>query len=187
MRSLARTLRLVGGLVAIAVGGVAVAGAAAAQVYPPATECGVQLSASSVGPGGAITVSGSQALPGATLTVVFESTPVVIATATADASGRFTVQTTIPVDATPGRHTIRVEGVSGCAAEVFVPGPTGGAAGPARARVSGSLAYTGFSALTLALAGLVSLTLGVLFLAAERRRTGAFPDPPTPLVWRPRD
>ena len=186
VRRLARTLRITVALAAIAVGGVALAGAAAAQVYPPATECGVQLSASAVGPGGVITVSGSQAPPNAPLSVVFESTPVVIATTTADASGHFTIQTTIPADATPGQHTIRVEGVTGCSAQVFVPGGTAGAAGPARARASGSLAYTGWSALTIGLVGLVSLTVGGLLVAAERRSRTLRLEPSVARVRHPR-
>jgi hyaluronoglucosaminidase len=185
-------LRVGGGVLAVALGtaglgGAVLASGAEAQVYPPAENCGVQLSASSVGPGGAITISGSQAPPGATLTIVFESDPVVIATTTADASGRFTVQATIPANATPGRHTIRVEGATGCSAEVFVPGPSA-AAGPARARPSGSLAFTGWSALTYAVIGLISLTVGLLLVAADRRaRTYKRPHAAPAVVWRPRD
>jgi hypothetical protein len=185
---MSRTVRRLGFL-AIAIGVFAVAGAgvAAAQVYPPTAGCGVQLSASSIGPGGAITISGTDAPPGAPLTLVFESTPVVIGTTTADASGNFVVQTTIPADAAPGRHTIRVEGATGCAAEVFVPGGNS-AAGPARARTSGSLAFTGWNAMTILVAGLVALTVGVLLVTAQRRRAGVLSrsPAPAPLVGRPR-
>ena len=183
-----RTVRRIGFL-AMAVAGFSVvsAGVGAAQVYPPTADCGVQLSASSVGPGGAITVSGSDAPPGAPLSIVFESTPVVIATTTADASGRFTVQTTIPADAAPGQHTIRVAGATACQAQVFVPGGNTRAAGPARARGSGSLAYTGWSALTIAVAGLVSVTVGLLLVTTVRRRAGVSNHPRAVLAWRPRD
>lgn len=56
-------------LVGVAVTFLMTTGVAGAQVYPPAAECGTQVSVSSVGPGGAITVSGSNATPGATLTI----------------------------------------------------------------------------------------------------------------------
>lgn len=88
----------------------AVAGPAAAQQYPP-SEGALAISTSEAAPGEPVTLSGDGFAPGSDITITFESTPVVVGTTRADATGRFTTQVRIPLDATPGMHTLRAIGV----------------------------------------------------------------------------
>ncbi|HEX2192747.1 MAG TPA: hypothetical protein VHH09_06095, partial [Acidimicrobiales bacterium] len=107
------------------------------QGYPPAS-AELAVSASVVVPGGLVTVSGDGFAAGATITITFESTPVVIGVVQADASGRFTTQVRVPVDAPPGVHTIRATGAAAgggtrvltARVTVAAPGPAGAAASP---------------------------------------------------------
>jgi alpha-L-fucosidase len=61
--------------------------------------------------GGTMTISGDGFAPGASLTIVLHSDPVVLATATADANGAYSATVTIPVETTPGTHQIVVSGL----------------------------------------------------------------------------
>jgi hypothetical protein len=90
--------------------GVALAAPAAAQQYPPSEEA-LAISTSDASPGEPVTVAGDGFAAGSDVTITFESTPVVVGTARADATGRFTTQVRIPLDATPGMHTLRATGV----------------------------------------------------------------------------
>lgn len=128
------------------------------QEYPPSSET-LAVSTSVAVPGEPVTISGSGYEPGTTVTVTFESTPRVVGVLQADASGRFTTQVVIPVDATPGMHTIKATGmgadgnprVVSAAIRVMVPAagavpadvPGGGAVAdvpPARGAVAGATA-----------------------------------------------
>ena len=61
--------------------------------------------------GGTMTISGGGFAPGASLTIVLHSDPVVLATATADPNGAYSVTVTIPAGTTPGTHQIVVSGL----------------------------------------------------------------------------
>ena len=61
--------------------------------------------------GGTMTISGDGFAPGASLTITLHSDPVVLATATADANGAYSVTVTIPAATTPGTHQIVVSGL----------------------------------------------------------------------------
>ena len=144
-----------------------------------------------------MTISGEGFLPSTTLTVTFESTPVVIGVVQADGSGRFTADVRVPVDATPGVHTIRATGMGadgrmqGPSALVTVrgevagatsppPGVGGAAAGPATARGGaaasppparrGAVAFTGADIALIAGAALFLVAGGAVILAAAGRR-----------------
>lgn len=101
---LRRALSLLGAL------GLALAAPAAAQQYPPSEEA-LAISTSEASPGEAVTVSGGGFAAGSNVTITFESTPVVVGITRADGAGRFTTQVRIPLDATPGMHTLRATGV----------------------------------------------------------------------------
>ena len=73
----------------------------------------VSSSTSSTGPGGSLTVSGSHFVPGGSITIVLHSTPVTLATTTADPTGSFSVSVTIPSDTVPGAHEIIASDTSG--------------------------------------------------------------------------
>ena len=83
---------------------------AAAQVC---TTTGAVATVSTTTPtaGGTMVVSGSGFGPGATLTVVLHSDPIVLATLTADVGGAYSVVVTIPEGTTPGTHQIVVSGL----------------------------------------------------------------------------
>ena len=66
-----------------------------------------------VAPGQSLTVTGSGFPPGAPLAAELFSDPVQLGTATADASGRFRMVVTVPLDTAPGVHTLRVSVVGG--------------------------------------------------------------------------
>jgi hypothetical protein len=86
--------------------------AAAQDPYPPVDDDPeATVSQTVVVAGQPVTVSGNKWLPGSQVTIEFLSTPVLLATAQVDATGRFSTQVTIPRDATPGPHTIRVTGL----------------------------------------------------------------------------
>jgi hypothetical protein len=136
-------------------------------VGPPAPTAA--LSASTVPAGGTITVTGAGFLPGEQVQVILHSTPVVLATVTADTDGSVSTPVTIPADIEPGPHTIELMGVtSGRSVEVAVTieGVEDPAALPATGRTAVPEAGVG--------AGLVALG-GVLVLVARRRsrRLGA--------------
>jgi hypothetical protein len=84
---------------------------AVAQDYPiDDDEPEATVSQTVVVPGQPVVVSGEDWLPNSTVTIEFLSTPVLLGTASVDANGRFSRQVTIPSNATPGPHTIRVSG-----------------------------------------------------------------------------
>ena len=68
-------------------------------------------SSSTVAPGKTVTVSGSGYAPGSSVTVVIYSTPQVLTTVVADASGNFTVEVTVPAGLAAGSHTLVASGV----------------------------------------------------------------------------
>jgi len=109
-------------------------------------------------PGGSVTVEGGGFWPGESVELVLHSTPVTIATVTANAAGGFATTAAVPSSVPPGAHTLVATGLtSGHAfsASVALAMPATGAefAGPA---VAGAL---------LLLIG------GALIVAARRRPT----------------
>jgi hypothetical protein len=67
---------------------------------------GAPLTGQDVAPGSAIHLTGADWPEGQVLTVSFESTPVVLGSATVGADGRFTFAGTIPTDAAGGAHQV---------------------------------------------------------------------------------
>jgi hypothetical protein len=175
MRSRAVVVGIALGVLAGALGFAAPAGAQD-PVYPPSTQCGVQLSASAVRADQSFTVTGTQADPAELVTILafvrreFATDPVVLGTATTDARGAFTLDAKLPADAKPGVGTIRVLGRTSCDCEVNVVEDAALAVAASRGSGSGSaLAFTGANPLTLVLVALVTLTVGFVLVAGERR------------------
>jgi hypothetical protein len=73
---------------------------------PPDGDGPLTVSATTVAPGGSLTIAGDGFVPGEEVPIVFYSEPVLLATATADADGAIEASVTIPADASPGVHTI---------------------------------------------------------------------------------
>lgn len=152
-----------------------------AQQYPPSSG-GLTVSASDVSPGAEVTVSGGGYGPNSEVTITFESAPVVLGVVRVDASGQFTTRVRIPVDATPGTHTLRATGAGAqggprvLTATINVVGrqagpasTTGGGAG-SRATPGGALARTGSStALPVSIAAAALIAASALLLLQVRR------------------
>lgn len=113
--------RLLACLVALLALAAAAAPAAVAE-YPPATE-ELAVTDTAPAPGDEILVTGGGFMPGSTVTLTFESTPVFLATALVDADGHFAVWVRIPLGASAGWHTIRARGigVDGLPRELTIP------------------------------------------------------------------
>jgi hypothetical protein len=108
--------------------------------------------------------------PGEVVTVTLHSTPVRVASATADATGTVRIEFTLPAGTPAGDHTLVYEGSQGTYfQEAFaVTAASGSGSG-------GSLAYTGASvALPLGL-GVGTLALGGGLVFAARRRSAEAP------------
>jgi LPXTG-motif cell wall-anchored protein len=90
---------------------VAMAAPAAAQQYPPAVNS-LTVSDTTPCPGQIVTIEGRTFAPGSTATVVLESGPVTLGSATADALGVITLQGTIPVDTPLGSHRLVATGTA---------------------------------------------------------------------------
>jgi LPXTG-motif cell wall-anchored protein len=120
-------------------------------------------------PGDSVTVSGCGFKVGSSVSIDFLSTPVHLATVTADANGGIGATVTIPANAAPGNHTIEATGVAPSGAPLVLS---------ANITILGAgtpLPHTGSSStapLTAAGVGLV-LIGGVAVVGARRRRARA--------------
>lgn len=132
-------------------------------VTPPA----VNVSVATVVAGSTLTVAGSGFAPNETITVVLHSTPVTLATFTADGSGAFSQIVSIPAGTAAGHHTLIVSGsISGSFSSPLT----------VTAASAVGLAFTGgFTTnniwLDVSLAGLL-VALGTYLLYRRRRGNG---------------
>jgi hypothetical protein len=130
--------------------------------------CGAVLSDVSVEPGQTITVSGNGAAPNTEVSATLDGT--VIGTGTADASGVYSFEATIPQNTSAGSHTIGVScgpggGIQGVSVEVLGSGASRGGTG---------VASTGSgSTIPLSRAAIALIAVGGLFVAVARRRRAA--------------
>ncbi|WP_324275478.1 LPXTG cell wall anchor domain-containing protein [Blastococcus brunescens] len=126
---------------------------------------------STVAAGKTITVNGSGYQPGSTVTLAIYSTPQVLTTVVADASGNFTVTVTVPAGLAAGDHTLVAAGVDNAGnpryVNLVVTVSASGAATGAK------LAATGADVTVPAIAGLSVLALGGGLIVAARRRNAA--------------
>ncbi|MBA8816829.1 hypothetical protein FHX48_001922 [Microbacterium halimionae] len=119
---------------------------------PDLTDAAVKLSASTVVAGGSLSVTGTGFTAGETVRVELHSTPVMLGTAVADASGAISVGVKIPESTTAGRHEI-----------VLVTASGERASGVVTVTSAGPLAVTGADAgrtWSIALVASLALALG---------------------------
>jgi LPXTG-motif cell wall-anchored protein len=131
--------------------------------------------------GAKLSVTADGFTSGETVTITVQSTPVVLATVTADGSGVITTTVTLPASLAAGDHTLTVTGATSTAtaslAFVVVAAGSGGGTGsePGTGTGSGSLPDTGAN-----IAGPLAIAFGLLVAGAvlvlgSRRRTQSPP------------
>jgi hypothetical protein len=124
--------------------------------------------------GDQVTLSGDGYLPGSNVELIVYSTPVSLGTVVVGTDGKFSVTVTVPEDLADGTHHLVAAGVDASGnprylvVEVTVSGGTAVVVG--LATTGDDLAYTGFSALPVAGAGVLALLAGGGLLVASRRR-----------------
>jgi hypothetical protein len=131
-----------------------------AQYQPAAAQV---LGASTVAPGGTVSVTGHGCPPNTAVTTTFDDQQV--GSTTSDANGDFHETITVPSNATPGQHTI----TSTCGSVVLsstitVTGAGGGSTS------EGSLPRTGFPVKGMVQIGLALVAAGGAALALHRSR-----------------
>ena len=141
-----------------------------ASAYPPGTAASVGVSASTIGPGGSLTVSGSGFKGTVTVTA---ADPILLATVTAGADGTFSARVTLPAsEFPPGNYTITASDAYGDSTSVKVTIAT--AAAPSSPSTpstgNGGLPFTGFAAASVGGLGVLLLIGGGIMLLAGRRR-----------------
>lgn len=152
------------GLIAVGVGPLAQVADAS---YGSAT-----LSQSSAAPGGSLTVSGGGFAGNSTVTISIASTPTVIGTTTANASGAFTVTVTIPSSISPGVHTISASGVDPAGAPLVLTASitvTSSPTSPSGATSASGLPNTGTNVAIGVGAALILIALGGTMLLVIRK------------------
>lgn len=159
--------RKLGFCVAIACFGLSFGWAVPAFAYPAGVGPTLSTNTSTVGPGGSLLVTGSNFVPYEGITLTLHSTPVTLATTTANGSGSFSVTVTIPSDTAPGTHTILATGATGDSASTIIV-VTGAISPPAT--VTSGLAFTGADIAAVSGVGAIALALGGMLVLASRRR-----------------
>lgn len=146
--------------------GMTLAWAAPAFAYGPGGVPNLTSSTSTTAPGGSLLVSGANFVPNEGITITLHSTPVTLATTTADPSGSFSVTVTIPSNTTPGTHTILATGATGDSSSttLVVSGSV------TSATVTSGLAFTGADIAAMAGFGAIALAIGGMLILTTRRR-----------------
>jgi Bacterial Ig domain len=157
-------------LLAVATVLVSIFAAGSAGAYPPGTAPTLSLSSSTVGPGGSVTSSGNNFVPGSSVTVTLDN-GTTLATLTADANGAFSASITIPAGTAAGDHTLTATDATGESATAALTVTAAGAGGGAGGGGGGGLANTGVAIASIGGVGLLLLIGGGLMLLAGRRRS----------------
>ncbi len=135
---------------------------------------GPSLSQTTVAPGDTITFSGGGFKGGSEITITVYSTPQVLGTTVADASGNFSVQVTLPSNLDPGAHRLEASGVdpSGSPLTVsldFTVVSAGQTSEAGAVTPSGSLPYTGSDVGRIVGVGLAAVVVGGAAVWGARR------------------
>lgn len=157
-------LRLLLALTVIGLVGVWPAAAGAAN-YSTGGPLGA--STTNPGPGQTVTLTGSGFAPNSTVTIQIFSTPQTLATTTADATGRFSVQVTIP-SGFSGAHTLEATGVAPDGATMVLSTPVT-IGNSSSSGSSGVMAFTGMDVMIPSVVALALIITGALLLASRRR------------------
>jgi hypothetical protein len=112
-----------------------------------------------------LTLSGDGFAPNSPVTIGIYSTPVALATGTADANGHVSLEVTIPDNYT-GAHTMALSGIAPNGAPRVLTLEV-------RVAAAGALAQTGPHAALLTLTGMTFVAMGVALIARFRRRRHA--------------
>ncbi len=144
-----------------------------AFAYGPNNLTQLSTSSATVDPCGATTVSGSGFQPGEVVTLRLGSSDAAGGSATADPSGTFSTNLTIPSGTSPGNYSITSHGSDGDTSSTTITVGSGGCGQPVLAASSStsSLAFTGADiALMVVVGGAAIGGGGLLFLVSRRRR-----------------
>jgi len=125
---------------------------------------GLSLSNSAPAPGGSTTVTSSGWKPSSEVTITLHSTPVVLATVKADATGSVNAAVTIPSSASTGTHTIELAGTSSAGAPQTMSTPI-----TVEASGGDPLPRTGAAVAALVLVGVVLFVVGSALSTARKR------------------
>ncbi|UCR88364.1 carboxypeptidase-like regulatory domain-containing protein [Mycetocola spongiae] len=139
----------------------------------PETTLALELGSDSVLPGAELALTGSGFAAGEEIAIWLHSTPVVLATVTADPAGAVATTVTIPADAAAGAHRVELRGVTSGSvfAALTVADPAGSnpaGALPEAAKPAPGLASTGSDMLPAAALALLLLAAGTVFTVRRR-------------------
>jgi LPXTG-motif cell wall-anchored protein len=117
-------------------------------------------------------VSGQGFAGGSQLTITMFSSPVVLGTTTADASGSYQATVTIPAATIPGSHTLTVAPASGApqVATLITVTAAGTTTATTATTIGGVLSFTGSDTQGKGLVAAILLILGFLLVFLNRRR-----------------
>jgi LPXTG-motif cell wall-anchored protein len=135
-------------------------------------DCMITVSPSTFQAGDTVTVTGTGFQPDFETVIEFNSVTVQVGTVTTDGAGAFSLEVTIPLDATDGPHTITAV----CDAEGNITSTdvtVSSTSAPTTPPPGGPLPRTGSDAQPLVIAGLVALLAGIALVLVSRRRRRA--------------
>ncbi len=167
---------MIAAVVFAAVSIVAVAPSANAAVPPYPAGCTMSLSSVTAVVGSQLTVTASGYPAGAVVTFTLHSDPVVLGSATANASGVATLVFTLPLGTTPGLHTISANGVpvGECdpllSTDLMVDAANVASTTPPTTTGTGTLPRTGTNSAELFQLALLLIVVGGLITLATRKR-----------------
>jgi hypothetical protein len=140
-----------------------------ASAYPPSQQTSIAVESAVVDPCGSTAVNGSGFQSGEAVTITLSGTATALDTTTADTTGSFSAQTTIPSGTAPGPYTLLSSGSSGDSASTGITVGTGGCRTVA-AVSRGGLAFTGADIAAMVGVAVVSIGVGALLVLTTRRR-----------------
>lgn len=142
------------------------AAAAPSAAYPQQTGT-LAVTSGALRPGATVTLTGGGFAPGAAVSVYVYSSPTLLTTTRAAATGDIVVTVKLPADLAPGHHTVQAVGpAAGGGTNVLSVSFTVSSA----ASSGGSLPFTGFPVVTAAVVAMLLLAGGGLAVMAGRRR-----------------
>jgi hypothetical protein len=133
-----------------------------------------------------VTITGTGFPPGAPVIAELFSDPVTLGSGAADANGAFRLAVTIPLDTSPGLHTLRVRTADGSVSAdttIAVTGP-GAANRPFVAAGDGSLSRTGSEVIGPARLAFGLVVIGFVLVGMSWKERSATAPHARPPEWR---